>query len=90
MIQRRLDAASREIENYDQYDYILINDKLDESCEKLRSIVLSERHRSAGGPPSEDFRKYFSLADSCRLSNARERLQPILASFGVAAPSARS
>jgi len=90
VIQRRLDAAKREIENYDRYDYILVNDRLEESCEKLCSIVLAERHRSPGGPPSEDFRKYFSVADSCRLNNAREKVQPILASFGVLAPSARS
>jgi len=29
VIQRRLDAATREIENYGKYDYILVNDRLD-------------------------------------------------------------
>lgn len=90
VIQRRLDAAKGEIENYDRYDYILINDKIEESCEKLCAIVLSERYRRSGAPFAEDYRKYFALADGCRLSNARERVQPILASFGVPAPSARS
>jgi guanylate kinase len=42
-IHRRLDAARREIENYDKYDYILINDKLEESSDSLQAIVLSER-----------------------------------------------
>ncbi len=41
VIQRRLVTASREIENYDKYDYILINDKLEESSENLRAIVLA-------------------------------------------------
>ena len=40
---RRLVTASREIENYDKYNYILINDDLEESIERLQSIVLSER-----------------------------------------------
>src|ERR1044072_3322994 len=45
-IQRRLDTATREIENYDKYDYILINDQLEESTENLRSVLLAERFRS--------------------------------------------
>ena len=43
VIQRRLLAAKREIENYDKYDYILINDDLEESIDSLEAIVLSER-----------------------------------------------
>ena len=38
-IQRRLATATREIENYDKYDYILINDD-------LRSRSKRSRHRS--------------------------------------------
>src|SRR5271166_4117818 len=33
VIQRRLDAATREIENYERYNYILINDQLEDSIE---------------------------------------------------------
>ena len=90
VIQRRLDAATREIENYDRYDYILINDRIEDSCEKLCAIVLSERHSRSEMPASEEFRKFQVLADSCRLANVREKVQPILASFSVPAPSARS
>jgi len=90
VIQRRLDAATREIENYDRYDYILINDRIEDSCEKLCAIVLSERHSRSDMPASEEFRKFQVLADSCRLANVREKVQPILASFSVPAPSARS
>jgi guanylate kinase len=90
VIQRRLLTAKREIEEYDKYDYILINDKLEESVERLRALVLSERQRRSGGPLSDEDQRYFELAESCRLSNAREKVQPILASFGVPAPSARS
>ncbi len=45
VIARRLATASREIENYDKYDYILINDILEESIDSLQAIVLSERSR---------------------------------------------
>ncbi len=90
VIQRRLFTATREIEEYDKYDYILINDKLEESVERLRAIVLSERRRRLGGPVSAEDEKYFELAESCRLSNARDKVQPIVASFGVPPPSARS
>ncbi len=88
VIQRRLLAATREIEEYDKYDYVLINDKLEESCEKLRAIVLSERLRRSGRLLSEQEKKIADLADCCRLANARERVQPILLSFGAPATSA--
>jgi guanylate kinase len=90
VIQRRLLTATREIEEYDKYDYILINDKLEESIERLRAIVLSERQRRLDGLVSEEDKRYFELAESCRLANAREKVRPILASFSVPAPSARS
>ena len=40
VIQRRLATARREIENYDKYDYILVNDRLEESVGRLRAIVF--------------------------------------------------
>lgn len=45
VIQRRLRDASREVRNYKQYDYVLVNDKLETSFEKLRGILLAERCR---------------------------------------------
>jgi len=85
VIQRRLLTASREIEEYDKYDYALINDKLEESCEKLRAIVLSERLQRLHRPLSESERKIVDLADCCRLANVRERVQPIRLSFSAPA-----
>ena len=49
VIERRLDAAAAEVRDYDKYNYVLVNDRLDESFEQLRGIVLAERcrqHRS--------------------------------------------
>jgi len=87
VIQRRLVTASREIENYDKYDYILVNDRLGESMESLQAIVLSERLRRAGHPLSDEEQRAADLAERCRLSSMRERLQPILASFASPAVS---
>lgn len=89
VIARRLATASREIENYDKYDYILINDKLEESIESLQAIVLSERLRRSRPPLSAREKKIVELADRHRLANVRDRVAPILESFGTLPPSAR-
>ncbi len=87
-IHRRLDAARREIEKYDKYDYILINDKLEESSDSLQAIVLSVRLRRSGAPISSEDKKIVELADRQRLANIRHRVPPILESFGNFPPSA--
>lgn len=89
VIQRRLVAASREIAEYDKYDYVVINDKLEESCEKLRAIVLSERLRRLSRDLTDQEKRTIELAECCRLAKVREWVQPILASFGTSVPSAR-
>jgi guanylate kinase len=85
VIQRRLVTASREIENYDKYDYILVNDRLEESIDALKSILLAERLMRPGAQEqkqrSADDTDLMAKAERCRLKNVRERLQPILASF---------
>jgi guanylate kinase len=89
VIGRRLATAGREIKNYNKYDYILINDKLEESIESLQAIVLSERLRRSRSPLSEGEKRIVELADGHRLANVRDRLGPILDSFGEGPPSAR-
>jgi guanylate kinase len=88
-IARRLAAATREIENYDKYDYILINDDLEESIDRLEAIVLSERLRRSNAPLSAEDKKIVELADRQRLANIRDRVRPILDSFSTLSPSAR-
>jgi guanylate kinase len=93
VIQRRLVTASREIENYDKYDYILVNDRLEESIDALKSILLAERLRQSGAQEekrSADDTDLMARAERCRLIHVRERVQPILASFeNAAAPGGR-
>src|SRR5215469_11802704 len=85
VIDRRLFMASREIENYDKYDYILVNDRLDQSVEALKAIVLAERWRRSGATPSAEDSRNLQLAERYRLENIRAGLQPILASFATGA-----
>jgi guanylate kinase len=82
VIQRRLETASREIEKYQEYNYILVNDQLDDSIDALRAILLSERLR-AGGRDAERSgeEKLAEMAESRRLERVRPNLGPILKSF---------
>ncbi len=81
VIRRRLDTARREIENYSKYDYILVNNLLEQSSDQLRDIVLAERLLRSGARPSGEEARRVATAQACRLEEARERVQPILASF---------
>jgi guanylate kinase len=88
VIELRLVGASREIENYKEYDYILINDDLKESIESLQTIVRSERLRKLARPLSEKEKEIVQRAERWRLANVRERVQRILDSFRNLPPSA--
>jgi guanylate kinase len=90
VIERRLATAAREIENYAKYDYILVNDRLEDSIELLRSILLAVRLQRSGAQISAEDAEIVARAESCRLQNVRERLQPILASFAPAGAGKKS
>jgi guanylate kinase len=82
-IQRRLSEARREIQNYRQYRYVIVNDVLDRAVEELAAIVVAERaHRNSGYADIEASRA-IQIADRCLEANAKERLQPVLASFDL-------
>jgi guanylate kinase len=82
VIQRRLETASREIEKYREYGYILVNDQLDDSIDALRAIILSERLRAAGREPARaDEQKMVEMARQRRRENVEPMLGPILESF---------
>jgi len=87
VIDRRLDTATREIENYPRYNYILVNDQLEDSIKLLRAVVRGERLLRSGRPLSEDEAKIVALGDCCRLANVGDRLQRILDSFQPPADS---
>jgi len=88
VIQRRLVTASGEIAKYQEYDYILVNDRLDESVEALKAILLAERlKRTAKG---EGDKKLLALAERCRRTNMETDVESIRRSFEqTAVPGAR-
>jgi guanylate kinase len=46
-IQRRFDKAKHEIEHYLFFDYLIINDEVEQAAARLRGIVYAERARRA-------------------------------------------
>jgi guanylate kinase len=85
-IRRRLDTARREIENYPNYDYILINDRLEESVDRLQAIVLGERVRRSGKPPCAEEKRYLETAEKCLKSRMEDKIKVILDSFDNPSP----
>lgn len=55
VIRRRLENAVDEIPHWVEYDYVLINDKVEESLERLRSILQSERLKRVKSDIMKDF-----------------------------------
>lgn len=45
VIERRLRGAAEEVQNYGQYDYVLINHEIEQSVAKLECVVTAERLR---------------------------------------------
>ena len=73
VIQRRLRGAAEEVQNYTQYDFVLINRDIEEASARLATIVEAERLRKAR--MEEEVRP---ILDSFRKSedkNRRERVR---------------
>jgi guanylate kinase len=86
VIQKRLKTARREIEKYREYDYILVNDRLEESIDALKAIVLSERWLRGGGALSAEQRGVRATAEKHLLANEQGKIQLILESFRRGGP----
>jgi guanylate kinase len=80
VIRRRLEEAAREIEKYPNYDYILGNDRLDESIDQLQAIVLAERSKRSNVSLDPEIQ---ARANSCLRENVRNRAKQIFESFGL-------
>jgi len=86
VIKRRLMEAAKEIEKYSNYDYILVNESLQEAVDQLRAIVLCERKLRSGKDLDETDRKLADTAQQCLQASQAEsgRLREILESFAPA------
>jgi guanylate kinase len=82
-LYRRLSEASREIENFRQYGYILVNDILDRAVAQLEAIVLAERFYRNGEAIAYRSRRVLEVAAACLQINSQERLKPVLEAFGI-------
>jgi guanylate kinase len=82
-IQRRLQTASREIENFWHYDYILVNDRVDAAIDTLKSIVKAERIRRDGLTHAPEEHIILSQAEASRRPRMMDQVQSILASFDL-------
>jgi len=83
VLKLRQDEASKEIENYRQYRYILVNDILERAVAQLEAIVQVERMKQDGKPLDKRTKRELEIAEGCREANSRERLRPVLESFGI-------
>jgi guanylate kinase len=75
VVAQRLGDAAQEIAAYNRYDYVVINDRLEESVERLCAIVRCRRRPDDVGE--------CAMAESCSRQNMAARLEPVLASFGI-------
>ena len=80
-VQRRLQEASREIENYSQYDYILVNEKVEPAIDVLQSIVKAERLKRSPEPPRPGNEHMMASAELAERRNMMEQVQTVLATF---------
>jgi guanylate kinase len=55
VIARRLSAACDEIAHYGVFDYLVVNDEIEQAYSEVRAIVLAERaRRSRRAPMAEE------------------------------------
>ena len=85
-VYRRLGEASKEIEKYRQYGYILVNDTLDRAVAQLEAIVQAERFYRNDEPIAYRSRRVLEVAAGCLQVNSQDRLKPVLEAFGLLNP----
>jgi guanylate kinase len=87
IIQRRLQTASHEIENFSRYDYILVNDRLEQSIDTLQSIVEAERSKHFSVAPTSRDEAVLATADRALRAHMMPQVQTILATFDLSRSS---
>ena len=89
VIQRRLQEAAKEIENYPNYDYILVNDQLELSIDQLKAIVVGERLKRAGRPLTPDEQAVVERSKRNLREGMRGKAESVLKSFQLSATPQR-
>lgn len=89
VIQRRLQEAAKEIENYPNYDYILVNDQLELSIDQLKAIVVGERLKRAGRPLTPEEKTVVERSKRNLRENMKAKAESVLKSFQLSATPRR-
>ena len=55
VITKRMDKARDEISHFNEYDYIVVNDDVDEAFEQIKSIIYTKRLQNTEQEKLEDF-----------------------------------
>ena len=55
VIQKRMDQAKSEISHFNEYDYIVVNDDIEETFKQIQSIIEAKRLRNIDQNVLEDF-----------------------------------
>lgn len=50
IVRQRLDTARQELTHVEQYDYIVVNDRLEDAVEDMRAIIRAEKRKCARNP----------------------------------------
>ena len=91
VVRKRLERAQEEIARYGVYDYLVVNDNLEEAKAQVQAILCAVRARAgdqASGCP--DFNaESAALADAAREENNAERVSAILKTFTAAESGAK-
>lgn len=53
-IRTRLEVACREVDEFERYEYVVINDEIDTAVDRLRAIILGERARVKAMRPAAE------------------------------------
>ena len=80
VIVKRLERARQEISRYQGYDYLVVNDKLEEARAQVRAILCAERADS-GGACRDGLAQARERAAAARRGNNQERVSAILETF---------
>jgi guanylate kinase len=70
-ICRRLEVARKEVDEFAQYEYVVVNDDIEQAVERLRAIVLAERGRvKSMRPMAERIIRTFTKEEASRAKSA--------------------
>jgi guanylate kinase len=80
-IGRRLQAASREIENYWQYDYIVVNERVEQAIDVFQSVVQAQRLKRSPEALRAGDEQVVATAEMAERRHMIAKVQTILATF---------